>query len=102
MEQERDTTYVLRLYITGRSPRSERAIENLRRLCEDALPRYELDIIDIIEEPGLAEEERILATPTLIKELPPPLRRIVGDLSARDDVLYGLDLYPNNATGSAR
>lgn len=99
---EQDTTYVLRLYVTGRSPRSERAIENLRRLCEDELSHYELDIIDIIEKPGLAEKERILATPTLIKELPPPLRRIIGDLSARDDVLYGLDLYPNTTSGSAR
>jgi circadian clock protein KaiB len=89
------TTYVLKLYVTGQTPRSERAIANLRQLCETTLSdRYQLVIIDILERPRLAEEERILATPTLIKELPPPLRRIIGDLSNTSEVLVGLDLQP--------
>lgn len=88
--------YVLRLYVTGRSPRSEHAIANLKHLCEEELKDYTVDIIDVLEQPQLAENEKIMATPTLIKELPPPLRRIIGDLSATDQVLLGLDLYPAN------
>jgi circadian clock protein KaiB len=81
--------------VTGRSPRAERAIENLRRLCNEELEDcYALEIIDILEHPQLAEDERILATPTLVKQLPPPLRRVIGDLSNRDKVLLGLDLRP--------
>jgi circadian clock protein KaiB len=87
--------YLLKLYITGKTPRTERAIANLRNLCEDVLAEaYEIEIIDILEHPRLAEDERILATPTLIKQLPPPLRRVIGDLSDRDKVLLGLDLRP--------
>ena len=86
---------LLKLYITGRTPRSERAIANLRRICqEDLLGQYELMVIDVLERPQLAEEEKILATPTLIKELPPPLRKIIGDLSDTEKVLLGLDLRP--------
>lgn len=89
-----DGKYVLKLYVTGRTPRSERAIANLRRICDaDLEGRYELTIIDVLERPQLAEDEKILATPTLIKELPPPLRRIIGDLSEKESVLLGLDLY---------
>lgn len=85
--------YVLRLYITGQTPKSERAIENLRRICEEELHgQYEMVIIDVLERPQLAEDEKILATPTLIKELPPPLRRIIGDLSDKEKVLLGLEL----------
>lgn len=85
--------YVLKLYVTGRTPRAERAIANLRRLCEEELAEcYELVVIDVLDHPQLAEDERILATPTLIKQLPPPLRRVIGDLSDRDKVLLGLDL----------
>lgn len=87
--------YILKLYITGQTPRSERAIANLRRICEvDLHGQYEMVIIDLLERPQLAEDERIIATPTLIKELPPPLRRIIGDLSDTDRVLFGLDLLP--------
>ena len=83
----------LKLYISGPTPRSENAIHNLRQLCEEHLPgRYEIEIIDILEHPQLAEDERILATPTLIKELPPPLRRLIGDMSEKDKVLVGLDI----------
>lgn len=88
-----DKQFVLKLYITGRTPRSERAIRNLQHICDNELQgRYEIDIIDVLERPQLAEDERILATPTLIKELPPPLRRIIGDLSDTDKVLLGLDI----------
>ena len=87
--------YLLKLYVTGHSPRAERAIANLRRLCQEELEGcYELQIIDILEHPQLAEDERILATPTLVKQLPPPLRRVIGDLSSSEKVLLGLDLRP--------
>ncbi len=85
--------YILRLYITGRTPRSEQAVANLQDIIANELAsEYELDVIDVLERPQLAEDERIVATPTLIKELPPPLRRIIGDLTDRDQVLLGLDL----------
>ncbi|MCX8027689.1 MAG: circadian clock protein KaiB [Thermodesulfovibrionales bacterium] len=87
--------YLLKLYVTGRTPRSERAISNLKRICEEELQgQYEMVIIDVLERPQLAEEEKILATPTLIKQLPPPLRRIIGDLSDTEKVLLGLDILP--------
>jgi circadian clock protein KaiB len=85
--------YLLKLYVTGTSPRAEEAISNLRRICEDELnSKYELEVIDVLERPDLAEAARILATPTLIKQLPPPLRRVIGDLSDRDRVVVGLEL----------
>ena len=79
--------------MTGRTPRSEQAIANLMRIVEQELDgSYDLEVIDVLERPQLAEDERIVATPTLIKELPPPLRRIIGDLTDREQVLLGLDL----------
>lgn len=85
--------FSLKLYIAGRTARTEQAISNIRRICEkDLANEYELTVIDVLERPQLAENEKILATPTLVKELPPPLRRVVGDLSDRDRVLVGLDL----------
>ena len=90
--------YLLKLYVSGSSPRAEQAIENLRQICEQELDsRYELEIIDVLERPELAEEARILATPTLIKQLPPPLRRVIGDLSNREKVLLGLEVRPGIA-----
>jgi len=87
--------FKIRLYITGKTPKSERAIANLKEICEKELKGlYELQIIDVLESPQLAEDEKILATPTLIKNLPPPLKRIIGDLSSADKVLLGLDLSP--------
>ncbi|MBF0273181.1 MAG: circadian clock protein KaiB [Magnetococcales bacterium] len=87
--------YVLKLFVTGHTPRSERAIHNLRRICERELEgRYEMVVIDILEHPQSAEDEKILATPTLIKALPLPLRRIIGDLTDKEKVLLGLDLLP--------
>jgi circadian clock protein KaiB len=83
----------LTLYITGQTPNSQRAIANMQRICEEELGGdYELVIVDVLERPQLAEDERILATPTLTKELPLPLKRIIGDLSDTEKVLLGLDL----------
>ena len=85
--------FVLRLYVTGTTARSTRAIANLRRLCEQHLPdRYELEVVDIYPQPELASREQLVAVPTLIKRLPLPLRRLVGDLSNRQRLLAGLDL----------
>ena len=84
---------MLRLYITGQTPASQRALDSLRRLCETELEgKVNLKIIDVLEHPQLAEDEKILATPTLIKEVPLPLRRIIGDLSDKEKVLLGLDV----------
>lgn len=87
--------YLLKLYVTGSSPRTATAIANLQRICAEELQgRYELEIIDVLEAPQLAEDMKILATPTLIKQLPPPLRRVIGDLSDKDKVLLGLEVRP--------
>ena len=86
--------FSLRLYITGQTPRSKRAIANLRRICEELGGEYEVEVIDVLERPQLAEDEKILATPTVIKVLPPPVRRVIGDLSNTEQVLIGLDLVP--------
>lgn len=94
--EPRLSNYLLRLYVTGSSPRTGVAIANLRRICEEELEgRYDLEIIDVLEQPQAAEDARILATPTLIKQLPPPLRRVIGDLSDKDKVLLGLEVYPS-------
>jgi circadian clock protein KaiB len=90
------SSYILKLYVTGKTSRTERAIANLKRICdEDLKGQYELQIIDVLEHPQLAEDEKILATPTLIKRLPPPLRRVIGDLSDKEKVLLGLDVWPD-------
>jgi circadian clock protein KaiB len=87
--------YVLRLYIIGMTPRSAKAIENIRKLCEEYLPgRYDLDVIDIYQQPILARGEQIIATPTLIKKLPLPLRKVIGDMSDSERFLVGIDLKP--------
>ena len=95
------SNFILKLYVTGKTPRSERAISNLRRVCEEELGgKYEMRVIDVLEHPQLAEDEKILATPTLIKELPPPLRRIIGDLSDKAKVLLGLDIQASEEGGA--
>jgi circadian clock protein KaiB len=87
--------YVLRLYVTGMTPRSTRAVENVRTICETHLHgRYDLEVIDIYQQPTLAKGEQIIAAPTLVKKLPLPLRRVIGDLSSTERVLVGLDLRP--------
>jgi circadian clock protein KaiB len=85
--------YLLRLYVTGMTPRSARAVKNLRAICDECLEgRYDLEVIDIYQQPVLAKGEQIIAAPTLIKKLPLPMRRIIGDMSNRERVLLGLDL----------
>jgi circadian clock protein KaiB len=85
--------YVLKLYITGNTPRSMQAIVNIRKICEEHLQgRYDLEVIDISRHSTLAEGEQIIAAPTLIKKLPLPLRRFIGDMSRTERILLGLDL----------
>jgi circadian clock protein KaiB len=85
--------YLLRLYVTGSTPQSSRAITNIKTICEEHLKgRYDLEVIDLYQKPELAKGEQIIAAPTLIKKLPLPLRRIIGDLSGTERVLVGLDL----------
>ncbi len=87
--------YLLRLYVAGTTPRSSRAIRSIRAICDEHLEgRYRLEVIDIYQRPALARDEQIVATPTLIRELPPPIRRLIGDLSDTERVLIGLDLRP--------
>ena len=86
--------YILRLYVTGSTGRSLRAVYNLKKICEEHLPHdYDLEVIDIYKDPEAAREAQIVAAPTLIKKLPQPIRRIVGDLSNTQKVLIGLDIY---------
>ncbi|HKP83683.1 MAG TPA: circadian clock KaiB family protein [Pyrinomonadaceae bacterium] len=85
--------YILRLYVTGSSVHSLRAVHNLRKICEEHLPDYDLEVIDIYENPKAAREEQIIAAPTLVKKLPQPLRKFVGDLSNTQKILVGLDVY---------
>lgn len=85
--------YVLRLYVTGMTPRSSRAISMIKSICEEHLQgRYNLEVIDIYQQPTLARDEQVIATPTLVKKLPKPLRRFIGDLSDKERILFGLDL----------
>ena len=89
--------YILRLYVTGMTPRSTRAIANVQKLCEKYLEgAYELKVIDIYQQPQLAQGEQIIATPTLIKQLPLPLRKLIGDMSDAEKFLVGIDLRPKN------
>ena len=87
--------YALRLFVAGTTAHSLRAVENLRRICDAHLAgRVDLEIIDIYQQPELAERHQVVAAPTLVKVLPPPLRRIIGDLSEEPRVLKGLELLP--------
>jgi circadian clock protein KaiB len=95
LEKSEEARYVLRLYVTGITPNSTRAITNIRKICEEHLKgRYDLEVVDIYQQPTLAQGEQIIAAPTLIKKLPLPLRRLIGDLSSTEQVLLGLDLRP--------
>ena len=89
----RRAKYILRLYVTGSSARSLNAVRNLQKICEEHLPDYDLEVIDIYKDPAAAREAQIIAAPTLIKKLPTPLRRFVGDLSNTQKILIGLDIY---------
>lgn len=85
--------YILRLYITGMTPNSKRAVENVKRICDEYLNgRYQLEIIDMYQQPALAEGEQIVASPTLVKLAPHPFRKLIGDMSNKEKVLIALDL----------
>lgn len=89
--------YNLRLYVAGQTPRSLRAFSNLRDICDKHLAgRYTIEVVDLLENPQLAQGDQILAIPTLVRKLPPPLRKIIGDLSNTEKVLVGLDLKPRS------
>ncbi len=93
MSKRHKDKYVLRLYVTGKTSRSILALTNLKKICSEYLDgRYELEVIDLFQHPGLAKDEQIIAAPTLIKKLPLPFRRIIGDMSDKEKVLMGLDL----------
>jgi len=95
--QEIAERWTLKLYVAGQTPRSTAAFENLKRLCEERLSgHYSIEVIDLLKNPRLAKDDQILAIPTVVRKLPPPLRRVIGDLSNADRVLIGLDLRPEN------
>lgn len=90
---QQDERYILRLFVAGITPNSQRAIDNMQKICEAHLQgRYELDIIDIYQQPSYAKQSQIIAAPTLIKELPLPLRKFIGDLSKTEQILAGLEI----------
>src|SRR5690242_15176007 len=93
--------WTLRLYVAGKTPRCESAEENLRKVCEEHLAgHYDIEVVDLIENPTLAQGDQILAVPTLVRKLPTPVRRIIGDLSNTERVLVGLDLRPGHVSTS--
>ncbi len=94
-EPQPDSRYRLRLFVSGSTPRSTRAVENLLRICEEYLKdRYEYEVIDVYRNPEATRELQIVATPTLVKMFPEPLRKIIGDLSDKERVLVGLSIVP--------
>ena len=89
--------YDLRLYVAGQTPKSTTAIANLKRFCEEHLAgKYRIEVIDLVENPKLARGDQILAIPTLVRRLPEPIRKIIGDLSNSERVLVGLDIRPRS------
>ena len=95
LEEKKKEKYLLRLYVAGKTPKSIRAVANLKKVCEEHLKgRYDLDVVDIYQHPVLAKGDQIIATPTLIKNLPIPLRKLIGDMSDTERILVGLDLRP--------
>jgi circadian clock protein KaiB len=92
-ESEKDKKWQLRLYVAGHTPKSISAFNNLKKYCEEHLKgQYVIDVIDLLENPQLAEGDQILAIPTLVRKVPEPLRRVIGDLSNESKVLVGLDI----------
>jgi circadian clock protein KaiB len=97
VRRPREPTWRLRLYIAGQTPKSLAALANLKLLCNDHLKgRYEIEVVDLFKSPQLAAGDQILAVPTLVRKLPPPLKKIIGDLSDTERVLVGLDLQPGD------
>jgi circadian clock protein KaiB len=98
VKKVKEEKYILRLYVAGLTPRSTKAIANVKEICETHLKdRYELDVVDIYQQPKLAQGEQIIAAPTLIKKLPLPLRRLIGDMSDTEKFLVGIDLRPKKS-----
>ena len=91
----KEKKYLLRLYVAGATPKSTQAIMNIKKICEEHLSgRYDLEVIDIYQQPTLAKGEQIIAAPTLVKKLPPPLRRFIGSMADMERILVGLDVKP--------
>lgn len=94
-EERQEEVWELRLYVAGQTPKSVQAFANLKKICEEHLKsKYKIEIIDLLENPKLARGDQILAIPTLVRNLPPPMRKIIGDLSDTERVLVGLDIRP--------
>lgn len=92
---DKSNMYVLRLYVAGQTPKSMTAFVNLKKLCEEHLAgKYKIEVIDLLKNPQLARGDQILAIPTLVRKLPQPLKKIIGDLSNTERVLVGLDIRP--------
>lgn len=95
LEERKREKYILRLYIAGINPRSQMAVENVKKICEEYLKgRYELEVVDIYQDQRKNPVDLVLAAPTLVKKLPLPLRKVVGDMTRKEKVLVGLDLVP--------
>lgn len=93
--------YLLRLYIAGQTPKAVAALENLRRICEEHLAgRYRIEVVDLLINPALARGDQILALPAVVRQLPPPVKKIIGDFSSAERVLVGLDLRPIRTRGA--
>lgn len=89
---DKDGVFRLRLYVAGQTPKSLTAIRNLQHICQEHIPSFTIEVVDLLERPQLAAQDQILAVPTLVRKLPPPIRKIIGDLSDVERVLVGLDL----------
>ena len=99
LKDSKNKKYVLRLYIAGATPKSTEAILNIKKICDEHLKgRYELEVIDIYQQPLLAKDEQIIAAPTLVKSLPPPLRRFIGSMHDVDRILVGFDITPKDTS----
>lgn len=97
IKDSKEKKYVLRLYVAGATQKSTESIMNIKRICEEYLKgRYELEVIDIYQQPVLAKGEQVIAVPTLVKQLPPPLRKFIGSMANVDRILIGLDLKPKD------
>lgn len=95
LDEDDSEIWELRLYVAGQTPKSVKAVENLKRMCEEHIPgRFTITVIDLIENPRLAREDEIVAIPTLVRKLPSPIRRVIGDLSNSEKTLVGLQLRP--------
>lgn len=93
----------LRLYVAGQTPRSIAAIDNLKRICAEHIgERYEIEVVDLVKNPSLARDDQVLAIPTLVRQIPPPAKKIIGDLSNVDRVLVGLDVVKYKADAAVR